>query len=82
MSDGLLLLLLPSEGSSMLTCTGLVQGLACGFYDNDESLLFSLRVSHDGLSHGRSIVLLPLCDGGGSLVLVDGEAGGTFCHGR
>jgi hypothetical protein len=36
-SDGLLLL--PSEGSGMLTRPCLVQGLTCGNHSNDESLL-------------------------------------------
>jgi hypothetical protein len=73
------LLLLPSEGNSTLTRTGLVQGLAWGSHNNDESLLLSLHDSRGGLSHSRGIILLPLSDG--DLLLVNGEVGGATHHG-
>jgi hypothetical protein len=65
--DGLLLF--PSEGGGARPC--LVQGLACGSHDGDESLLLSVRGSGGGLSRGCGVVLLPL-GGGGDLLLVDG----------
>jgi hypothetical protein len=40
-SDGPLLL--QSEGGGTLACTGLVQGIACGSYSGDESLLLAAR---------------------------------------
>jgi hypothetical protein len=63
------LLLLPSKGGSMLTHTGLVQPLVHSSHDGEESLLHSLLGSRSSLSHGCSIVLLPLSDGGGLLLL-------------
>jgi hypothetical protein len=85
-SDGLLLF--PSEGGGVLTCSCPVQGLACGSHGGDESLLLSVRGSGDGLSRGRGVVLLPLGgsggdrDGDGGLLLVDGEVGGAVRHDR
>jgi hypothetical protein len=75
------LLLLPSEGDGTLTCPGLVQGLTCSSHDGDESLLLSVHGSH-GLSHDRDVVLLPLSDGRGGLLLIDGEVEGVARHGR
>jgi hypothetical protein len=77
--DGLLLL--PSEGGDALVHLGLVQGLACGSHDGNESLLLSVRDSSDGLSRGRGVVLLPL-SGGDGLLLINGEVGGADRHGR
>jgi hypothetical protein len=59
----------------------------CGSHGGDESLLLSVRGSGGGLSHGRGVLLLPLGgsggrDGGGSLLLVDGEVGGAARHDR
>jgi hypothetical protein len=80
--DGLLLL--PSEGSSALTCPCLTQGLACDSHSNDESILLSVCSSSDGLSHDYDIVLLPLgggCGDGGGLLPVDGgEVGVATQH--
>jgi hypothetical protein len=73
--DGLLLF--PSEGGDALARPCLIQGLACGSHGGDESLLLSVRGSSGGLSCGRGIVLLLLGDGGGGLLLVDGEVGGA-----
>jgi hypothetical protein len=81
--DGLLLL--PSEGSSALTCPCLVQGLACG---NDESLLLSMRGSGGDLSRSHGILLLPLsgdngCGGDDGMVPIDGiKVGVAARHGR
>jgi hypothetical protein len=75
------LLLLPSEGGGTLSCMGLIQGLACGSHDGDESLLLSLRGSHGGLSRNCGILLLPL-GGGDDMLLIDGEDGGATRHGR
>jgi hypothetical protein len=69
MSDGLILL--PSEGGGVLARPCLIQGLAYGSYDSDESLLLSMRGSGGGLSRSHSVVLLPL-GGGGGLLPVDG----------
>jgi hypothetical protein len=80
-SDGLLLL--PSEGGGTLARTGLVKGLVCDSHGDDESLSLSLCGSCGDLSHGRGVVLLPLCSGGGSdLLLVDVEVRGATRHGR
>jgi hypothetical protein len=76
--DGLLLL--PSEGGGALTRPCLVQGLACGSYGGDESLLLSVCGSDGSLSRGRGVVLLSLS--GGGLLLIDGEVGGAAQHGR
>jgi hypothetical protein len=70
-SDGLLLLL-SSEGGGSLTCTGLIQDLACNSHGGDESLLLSLHDSRSGLSRGRDVVPLPL-SGGDDLLLIDRE---------
>jgi hypothetical protein len=78
-NDGLLII--PSEGGGMLVRTGLIQGLACSSYGGDESLLLSLRGSCGGLSHSRSVILLPLSSGGGGLLLVEGEVGCATRHG-
>jgi hypothetical protein len=79
MSDGVLLL--PSEGGGPLARPGLVEGLAYGSHGSDESLL-SLHGSGDGLSRGCSVIILPLSDsdGGGDLLLVDGEVEGAARH--
>jgi hypothetical protein len=61
------LLFLPSEGGGTLVRTGLVQGLA--------------HSSHDGMRHGHSVVLLPLSDDGGDLLLLGREVGGDARHG-
>jgi hypothetical protein len=74
--------LLPSEGGGVLTRPGLVQGLACGSHDGDESLLLSMHGSGDGLSHGRVVVLILLSGGGGGLFLIDREVGGAARYGR
>jgi hypothetical protein len=74
------LLLLPIKGGGMLTRTGLIHGLAHSSHDSEESLLLSRHGSHDGLSHGR-ILLLPL-SGGGGLLLLGREVGGDACHGQ
>jgi hypothetical protein len=59
----------------------LVQGLACGSHDGDESLLVSVHGSGNGLSRGRGVLLLPLDDSG--LLPVDGgEVGVAARHGR
>jgi hypothetical protein len=73
------LLLLPSEGGGTLVRPGLIQGLACGSHDGDESLLLSLSGSGNGLSRGCVVLLLL---SGGGLLLVDGEVGGVAWHGR
>jgi hypothetical protein len=76
-------LLFPSEGGGALARPCLVQGLACGRHGGDESLPLSVRGSGGGLSRGRGVVLLPLGgDGGGGLLLVDGEVGGATRHDR
>jgi hypothetical protein len=80
MGDGLLLL--PSEDGGGLTRPCLDQGLVCGNHGGNESLLFSVRDSGGGLSHGSDIVLLPLGGGGGGLLLIDGEVGGAAQYGR
>jgi hypothetical protein len=64
--DGLLLL--PSKGGGTLACPYLIQGLACGSHDGDESLLLSVRDSGSG--------------GRGGLLLINGEVGGVARHGR
>jgi hypothetical protein len=69
------LLLFPSEDSGVLTHPSLIQGLACVSHDGDESLLLSVHGRGGGLSHDRSIVLLPLSDS--SLSLIDQEVGGV-----
>jgi hypothetical protein len=57
----------------------LVQGLACGSHDGDESLLVSVHGSGSSLSRG--VLLLPLGDGG--LLLMDGgEVGVAARHGQ
>jgi hypothetical protein len=80
-ADGLLL---PSEGSDVQPC--LIQCLACGSHDSDESLLLSMHGSDGGLScgHDRDVVLLPLGGGGsGGLLPVDGgEVGVAAQYGR
>jgi hypothetical protein len=43
------LLLLPSEGGDTLVCPGLIQGLACGSHDGNESLLLLVCSSGDDL---------------------------------
>jgi hypothetical protein len=78
-NDGLLIL--PSEGGGMLMRTGLIHGPACGNYGGDESLLLSLRGSCGGLSHSRSVILLPLSSGGGGLLFIEGEVGCATRHG-
>jgi hypothetical protein len=78
-------LLLPSEGGGALTRPCLIQGLVCGSYDGDESLLLTMRGSGDGLSRGRNVIICPLGGGGGyggGLLLIDGEVEGTAQHGR
>jgi hypothetical protein len=66
----------------------LVQGLACGSHDGDESLLLSVRGRGGSVSHGRGVVLLPLGGGGGDrddgggLLLIDEEVGGAARHDR
>jgi hypothetical protein len=83
-SDGLLLF--PSEGGGVFVRPCLVQGLACGSHDGDESLLLSVSSSGGGLSRDRGIVLLPLGGGSdsrdGGLLLIDGEVGGATRHDR
>jgi hypothetical protein len=69
------LFLLPNEGGGTLLCIGLVQGLATDSHDDDHSLLFSLCGSHD-------ILLLPLSDGGGNLLLINRGVGGAARYGR
>jgi hypothetical protein len=76
------LLLLPSEGGGTLTRTTLVKGLARSSHGGEESLLLSMRGSHDGLSHGRDVVLLPLSGSGGGLLLLGREVGGDAHHGQ
>jgi hypothetical protein len=75
------LLLLPSEGSGVLTRPCLIQGIACGSHSGNESLLLSMRDSCGGMSRGRDIILLPFGgsgrDRGSGLLLVDGEVGGA-----
>jgi hypothetical protein len=80
-------LLFPSEGGGAFARPCLVQGLACGSHDGDESLLLLVRGSGGGLSRGRDVVLLPLGgSGGGShdggLLLINGEVGGAARHDR
>jgi hypothetical protein len=70
------LLLFPSEDGD--PC--LLQCLACSSHSGHERLLLSVRGSDSGLSHSRSVVLLPL--GSGGLLLIDGEIGGAAQHGR
>jgi hypothetical protein len=78
-SDGLLLL--SSEGSSTLVRPCLIQDLACGSHDSDESLLLSVCGSGGGLSRGHSVVFLRLGDD--SLLSVDsGDVGVAARHGR
>jgi hypothetical protein len=75
------LLLLPSEGSGVLTRPCLIQGIACGSHSGNESLLLSMRDSCGGMSRGRDVILLPFGgsgrDRGSGLLLVDGEVGGA-----
>jgi hypothetical protein len=81
MSDGLLLL--PSEDGGAFVCPCLIQGLACGSYGSDESLLLSVCGTDDGLSHGRGVILLPLSGGGGRdglLPINGGEVGVSARH--
>jgi hypothetical protein len=75
-------LLLSSEANGELAHPGLIQGLACDIHGGDDSLLLSVRGSGGGLSHDRDVVLLPLSDGGGDLLLIDEEVGGVAQHGR
>jgi hypothetical protein len=72
-SDGLLLL--PSEGGGVLVHPCLIQGLACGGHNSDESLLLSVRCSGGGLSHDCNVVLLPLGGRGSLLPVSGGEVG-------
>jgi hypothetical protein len=76
------LLLHPSEGDGTLAHMGLVQGLACGSHDGDESLLLSHCGSSRGLSRGHGGVHLSLSGSGGGLVLIDREVEGAARHGR
>jgi hypothetical protein len=76
------LLLLPSEGGGMLAHPCLIQGLVCGSHDNDESLLLSVRCSSGGLSHDRSVILLPLGGRGGLLPIDYGEVEVAVRHSR
>jgi hypothetical protein len=72
-SDGLLLL--PSEGGDVLVRPCLIQGLACGGHNSDESVLLSVRCSGGGLSRDRDVVLLPLGGHGSLLPVSGGEVG-------
>jgi hypothetical protein len=80
MSDDLLLH--PNEGDGTLARMGLVQGLACGSHDGDESLLLSHRGSSRGLSCGHGGVHLSLSGSGGGLVLINREVESAARHGR
>jgi hypothetical protein len=77
-TDNGLLLVLREDGGA-LTCTSLIQGLACSSHDGDENLLLSVRGSGGDLSYGRSVVLLPLS---GNALLINGDIGGVVRHGR
>jgi hypothetical protein len=48
----------------VLARSGLIQGLACNNYGNDESLLLSVCDSGGGLRRRRCVILLPLSGGG------------------
>jgi hypothetical protein len=64
----------------MLVCISLVKGLAHSSHGGEESLLLSLCGSRDGLSHGHSVLLLPLSSGDGSLLLLSRVVGGDVSH--
>jgi hypothetical protein len=62
----------------MLVRMGLIKGLARSSHDGEESLLLSLRGSHNSLSHGRCVVLCPCSND--SMLLLDREVGGDVSH--
>jgi hypothetical protein len=79
--DGLLLF--PNEGGSVLARLRLVQGLACGSHDGNESILLLVHGSGCSLSRSHGVVFRPLSGSHGhDLLLIDGEDGGAARHGR